>query len=330
MMNARLGILGLTFAAALTAGAAAETPVMGDGGVVRVPINPVGTQSWPVYVMQKYGLDKKHGIELQILPTPNTQAQVSAIMADNADINVFQWPDIARMRKAGVDVIAIAPLLTLGSDYILTPPRSTLKTVGDLKGKVVGVTTTTSVEWLVMQAVGQKIYHFDVDTESTVQVAAVSVLAGLLEQGRLDAVHMYNVLTPAMVTTGKARIMTKMSALVAQLGLPTTPFTMWGVLTKYAAAHPQNVKAFVATYRDAVHLLDSDDAPWQVHGKELRMSDDAIKQLEAEMRVDVMSKFTPSTEADIRKVFEVLLATAGPEHLGVSVLPAGFVSLDYQ
>ena len=325
-----IGFLAVLVIPATTAQAADTSPIMGDGGVVRLVSNPVGTNSWPVYVMKKYELDKKHGFTLQLVPAANNSFEVSAIVSGNADINPFQWPDIARMRKSGVDVIAIAPFLTLGADYILTPPNSTLKTVGDLKGKVLGVTTTTSVEWLVMQAVGQKIYHFDADTDSTVHEAAVSVLSGLLEQGKLDATHMFNNLEPALVTTGKARVMIRMKTLVAQLGLPDTPFTMWGALASYAKAHTSDVKAFVAAYRDAMEILDTDDAPWQVHGKELQMSDEAVRQLETEMRVDVTTKFTPETESDIRKVFEVLLATAGPEHLGVSELPAGFISLDYQ
>jgi len=45
-----------------------EDAVRGDGGKIRIVINPTGTQSFPTFVLQKFGLDKKHGFELQIDP----------------------------------------------------------------------------------------------------------------------------------------------------------------------------------------------------------------------------------------------------------------------
>jgi NitT/TauT family transport system substrate-binding protein len=325
-----LAIAALMVGGLASAAASADEPMMGDGSVVRLLSNPVGTQSWPVYVMTHYGLDKKHGITLQIIPAAAIPMAISTFVSGGADVNLFQWPDLARVRQAGNDAIAVGPVLKLGADYILVPTNSTLKTVGDLKGKSLGVTTMTSVEWLVMQAVGVKIYHFDADKESDVHEAAVSLLGPMLEQGQVDAAHMFNNLTPAVLQNGKTKIMTKMDALVAQLGLPDTPFTLWGVKKAYAAEHASNVKAFLATYRDALVMMNTQDEPWLEHGKELGMNEAAIKDLEAEMRVDMMAKFTPSTEGDIRKVFETLLSVAGPDHLGVGELPAGFLTLDYQ
>jgi hypothetical protein len=48
------------------------------------------------------------------------------------------------------------------------------------------------------------------------------------------------------------------------------------------------------------------------------------------MRHDLMSKFEPTTEAAVRNIFDVLLATAGPAVLGMSKLPDAFMTKEYQ
>jgi hypothetical protein len=91
-----------------------------------------------------------------------------------------------------------------------------------------------------------------------------------------------------------------------------------------------NVRAFLAAYRDSMTILNSDDNVWLEPGKELKMTEEAIASLRDETRADMWSEFKPTTEADIRKVFDVLRATAGPQLLGFSQLPDGFTTREYQ
>jgi hypothetical protein len=44
----------------------------------------------------------------------------------------------------------------------------------------------------------------------------------------------------------------------------------------------------------------------------------------------LMSKFTPHTEADIKKTFDMLLDMAGAETLGLNDIGAGFLTTKYQ
>jgi hypothetical protein len=43
-----------------------------------------------------------------------------------------------------------------------------------------------------------------------------------------------------------------------------------------------------------------------------------------------MSKFEPTTEAAVRNIFDVLLATAGPGVLGMNAMPSTFMTMEYQ
>jgi NitT/TauT family transport system substrate-binding protein len=324
---ATLAVAGLLLAAA-TEPARAE--IRGDGGKMRLLYSLSGTNSFPPFVMQKFGLDKKYGFELQGVPQATTQSGITAIQAGGAELGTFGWNDIQRMKNAGIKVIGVAPFLRWGADFSVVPVNSSIRTLGDLKGKKFGITSRTTLNYIVERALTRKLYEFDLEKDATIVEGAPSLLWGLAEQGQVDATEMFNSLTPAMVTSGKFRVLAKVSDLVHQLGLPDTPFLLYTVETSYAAAHPNNVKAFLAAYRDAVAILQTDDAIWLERGKEMKMSDEAAALFRKEARTDVWSTFAPDTEVNIRKTFGVLLEAAGPAILGFGELSPDFMTLDYQ
>jgi NitT/TauT family transport system substrate-binding protein len=325
------GIGVLTFLLALSGSAwADDKPVMGDGGAVRLLYNETGTNSFVPFVIKKFALDKKHGFELQPIPTTTTPAAITAIQAGGADVSTFGWNDVGRMINGGIKVVGVAPFLRWGADFIVVPADSPIKTIGDLKGKKIGTGTKTALNWIIMNAVAKKDYSLDVEKEALVSEGAPPLLRALVEQGQLDATHMFNSMTPGMVVTGKFRVLAKISDLVHQFGLPDTPFLIYAFDTRYVEAKPNNVKAFTAAYRDAIEILKTNDDVWIERGKQLDMSPEVAALFRAEGRTDIWSKFEPGTEADIRRVFDAMLPIAGPEALGISTLPPDFMTLAYQ
>jgi NitT/TauT family transport system substrate-binding protein len=301
----------------------------GDGGKLRLLANPAGTNSFIPFVMKKYKLDAKYGFELQVVPAVNQQAMLTAVQAGGAEIGNVFWSDIARWRNAGVKVIGISPMLAW-ADFAVVPEASAIRTFADLKGKKLGVTSRNSLNFQVMRAVAQRNFGFDLEKEAVIHEAAVSLLRGLIEQGQLDATEMFNSLAPAMFATGKFRPLAQVRELIVQLGLPDSPFLLYMCDQNYAAAHPANVRAYLAAYREALELLKTDDAVWLERGREMKLDEQGIVPFRDAARRDLMGKFSPTTEADIRKTFDVLLATAGSSVLGLSELPPGFMTLEYQ
>jgi NitT/TauT family transport system substrate-binding protein len=319
--------LGLIFTG--TVSGQADTP-KGDGGTLRLLVNYSGTQSFPPFVIKKMALDKKYGFVLETVPTTTTQASRTAIQGGAADIGLFGWTDIARMRGAGINVVGVAPFLTW-ANTVVVPIDSPAKTLGDLKGKKVGVFTKTGLDWIVMRTAGVRAHKIDLEKDAQISEGAVSLLRGLIEQGQLDATQMFNDLTPAMLASGKFKLLGKIKDYIEVLGLPNTPFLIYTATDKYASEKPQNVKAYLAAYQEAMHILSTDEAPWLERAGELKMMDEAVvKTLIRETRPVLMSKFTETTEADIKKTFDILLEVAGPEVLGLNDLGNGFVTTKFQ
>lgn len=305
-------------------------PAMGDGGTVRLPTNANATQIWHLATMQKYHLDAKHGFHLQIVPSATTQMTANAIQSGSAQIGLFGWIDIARLRKAGVKLVGFVPFLRWGADHIILAQGVQAKTIADLKGKRIGTFSRSNIDWILDEAVAKSVYHLDMERDFTVQEGGVGLLRGLIETGQLDATHMYNNLTPAIVAPGKVHVLYQIRKEIVQLGLPLVPQLLYATTDDYLAAHPQNVRAFAAAYAEAVGILDRQDDVWQDKGKALGMTPQAIVLLRDEMREDLLTKFTPADRAGIQKVLEFLLARAGPQVLGFDHLPDDFMTLDYQ
>jgi NitT/TauT family transport system substrate-binding protein len=254
----------------------------------------------------------------------------NAIQSGGADIGNFGWIDIQRLRNQGLNLFGVGPFLQWGADHVVVPVNSTAKNIGDLKGKKIGIFGRTNIDWILDAALAKNKYGMDVERDLTVHEGAVGLLRGLIESGQLDAAHMYNNLTPAMVATGKVKVLFQMREIIEQLGLPETPQLMYSTTAEYAAKHPQNVRAFLAAYREGVQILKTQDDVWNEFGKQLEMTPDSIELLKEEMRVDLWQTFRPTTEDDIKKVAEFLLKEAGPAALGFTELKDGFMTRDYQ
>ncbi len=304
--------------------------IKGDGGVVRMTNNQAGTNAFAFYTIQKFKLDEKYGFKLQEIVVSGSLAAMTAMRSGGADMMVSDLMSIANVRNAGEKMIAIVPMFRWG-DQIVVPASSTIKNLGDLRGKKVGTDNRNNATWFVIVAAALKLHNLSLEKDAEVHAGSVSLLRGLMEQGQLDATFMFNNITPAMTVTGKFRVLYEMRELISAIGLDgDVPFLFHAVSEAYAAAHPANVKAYLAAYREAVQILNTNDDIWMEVGRRQKMDDAAIPPLRDEMRRDLMSKFEPTTEGAVRNIFDVLLATAGPTVLGMSKLPDRFMTMEYQ
>lgn len=315
----------------LAASARADPPsVKGDGGTIRLLVNMATTQTFAPGLITERGLDKKYGFALATVPSTTQQTTITALQMHSADIGNFGWNDLARVKANGVNVVGVVPFVGW-ANTIVVPANSSLRTLGDLRGKKVGVYGRTSLDWVVMRAVAEKDYKLDLESDAVVEEGAISLLRGLMDQGQLDATLMYSDLTASMVVSGKYRVMAPVKTFVDELGVPNAPFTMYAVDANYAAAHENDLRAFLGAYREAIDILKTDDAIWETLGRAINMTDPAVvAETRDRMRPMLAKTFAPDAEANIRKLWGILLATAGAEKLGMSTLADGFMTLKYQ
>lgn len=327
----KLGMAGAVAAALLAAGPAvhAQAAVQGDGGTIRMLINPAGTMSIPPVIMKKFELDKRHGINIETVSYSNQNSATVALQGKSTEVVILDWLASARLKAGGIGLVGVAPFMTYVNSVIV-PVDSPIKDLGGLAGKRVGVQSKAGFDWVLMQVAAKKTYSLDLAKSSTIQEGAVPLLRGLIERGELDATQMWNSLAPEMLASGKFRTLATIRQMSDQMGLPTVPFLFFGMREEYAKEHPNNVRAFVAAYQDAVDILMTNDAVWEEQGAKMNLSPDALKFFKEQVRRDLIKQFKPDMSKGLEDTFKLMLDVAGPEALGMQQLPQGLISLDYQ
>src|SRR6185312_1561260 len=122
--------IALTASASLPRFARASTPV-------RLTSVRSGSVSWLIDTIRAEGIDKKHGLNLQVVEVANNPAAPIALLSGSADVIVSDWTWALRQRARGYDLKFAPYSSALGS--VMVPKGSPIKSIADLKGKRIGV-----------------------------------------------------------------------------------------------------------------------------------------------------------------------------------------------
>lgn len=169
--------------------AAAQSPVplriaaIGSGGQDEVP-----------FAIQRFGLDKKHGLAMELVDFAAPGQQYTMLRSGSIDVAAGNFVDLLRQRKAGNALQAFHAFQTF-SNIIVAKPASPIKTFADLKGKKIGEFGTAFLDWLIIRAAGKKAYDVDLEKDAEPVQGAPPLLNQFLARGDVDATLQFSTLT---------------------------------------------------------------------------------------------------------------------------------------
>ena len=73
------------------------------GELVRVATLASGTVAWEIDTIIHHGFDKRHGIQLAMVPVAGKQAADVMLAGGEADVIVTDWIWVSRQRNKGAD-----------------------------------------------------------------------------------------------------------------------------------------------------------------------------------------------------------------------------------
>jgi ABC-type nitrate/sulfonate/bicarbonate transport system substrate-binding protein len=130
-------LVGLGMLCALLAAPGVPALAQGTKLVAAIPGIPPIFSVMIVYIADKHGFFKKHGVSVEIRPFDNGTAAARAVVAGDAD---FSWsptpPVINQISNAGVPLIAVYGMPN--SDWVIGTTEAG-KTCKDIAGQEVGV-----------------------------------------------------------------------------------------------------------------------------------------------------------------------------------------------
>lgn len=182
-----------TFLKIATAAAclAVALPQFAKAETVKIALPVASLESLPIYIAQENGYFKKHGVDVDVITSRGGGEAMKAYIAGDVNIVATGFPEVGLMRAKGVDVELFFAQTARVPFGMIARKDEGIKTVADLKGKTVAVTspgslTSNLARYFVKQA------GLDPDKDvSFVSVGGGGEILGALKSKRADAAMLF-------------------------------------------------------------------------------------------------------------------------------------------
>jgi len=303
----------LVLAASLGAASALET--------VRVGVLTFGTVNWELDAMKHAGLDHAAGVDVDIVAFAGEDASNVALQAGDVDVVVSDWLWVSRLRADGADYTFVPYSSSVGA--IMVPEDSALRSLGDLKGRRLGVAGgPLDKSWLLIRGLAARDSDLDLATENDIVYGAPPLLAEKARQGELDAVLNFWHYNARLEAKGFRRLFGADEAAVALGATGPVSALGWVFSERWAQANPQAVQGFVEASRATKTLLASSDAEWERLAPLVRAEGAELVALRDRYREGIPMRPAAEDEADAARLYRVLADLGGAKLVGGSAVMA--------
>lgn len=287
------------------------------GTALRLASVKFGSLGWLIETIKAEGLDKKHGLDLEVVEIANNQASPITLYGGSADVIVSDWPWALRQRAMG-EPLKFAPFsAALGA--VMVAEASPIKTLADLKGKTLGVAgSAVDKSWLLLRAYTKKTLGTDLADLATPQYGAAPLLAEQLKDGKIDAVLNFWTFCARLEGSGFRRVIS-MSDVMKALEIAPQP-ALVGFIWKeaFGAEHGDAIKALLAAAADGNAILSQSQPAWERLRPQLKAANDAeFAALVAGYRSGITGPWSGADMASAEKIMGLLIA-GGDTELGAS------------
>jgi ABC-type nitrate/sulfonate/bicarbonate transport system substrate-binding protein len=291
-----------TFCAAL-AGIAAMTAMPSSSAAETLRVGKAGREAFsfvPVDVGAQVGIFKKHGLDLEISSFGGEAKLQQGMAADSVDIALSSGPGLAFIVKGspikGIAAMAGPPLLFA----LMVRTDDAVKTVADLKGKKVGVSTVGSVtSWIVSEVSRQNGWGFDGVTQVPIGDDATRIAA--LRTKSIDAAIVNLAVALNFVQRGEGRVLLRFNDLLKDFHVHVIFAT-----DKAIAAKPDKLRDFLKGWFETIAFMRANKPETVRIAKDIMGTDEATAGMIYDELMPMFSdtgKFEPKALAVLSRSF---------------------------
>jgi NitT/TauT family transport system substrate-binding protein len=294
---------------------------------VRIAAQKTGTLAWELDVIRAHGLDRRHGLAIDVTQLATPEAGKIALRGGAADIVVSDWLWVSRERALGARLVFYPYSSALGA--VMASPTVSIRTLADLRGKKLAVAGgPIDKSWLLVQA-AMKQDGIDLKTEAAVAYGAPALLAEKTLMGEMDATLNYWNICADLEARGLRRV-ADVADVLPKLGVSGRPAMLGYVFDEaWARAHAPAVTGFLAAAREAKDILASSDAEWERIAPLTGVRDrQALALYRDRYREGIPRRPIAEEEADARVLYRILARQGGSELVGpaTELAPGTFFS----
>ena len=303
--------------AGLALSAASVWPRLARAAVpVRLTSVKFGSVSWLIETMRAEGIDKKHGLDLEVVEVANNPAAPIALLSGSADVIVSDWTWALRQRARGDDLKFAPYSAALGS--LMVPKDSPIKSFADLVGKKIGVAGTgIDKSWILLRAYSRKVIGKDIANVADPVFGAAPLVTAEFRSGRLDAVLNFWTYAARLRADG-AREVLSMADVVKGLGVSPTPALVGFIWSEKAVADRRvPVDVLLSAVADANAVLAKSDAAWERLRPLIKPASDAeLVAIRDYYRSGITGAWGPAETSAAEKLTKLLIELGDAELVG--------------
>lgn len=296
---------------------------------LNVGLQAGGTLSWVTFAIQKYGIDRDLGFKLNATTYASKDATRVALRAGDAQVVVDDFIEVTLLRQKGFPVSAIYPF-SLITGGVVVPTVSDIRTVADLKGRVLGATSLTDKTLLLLRAYTRK-QGFDVQDAAKVASVSSPLMEQFMNRGEIQAGIPFWHHGARMVGTGKFRTLISSAELLRGLGLPQNVPLLY--LVARTDADPATLRLFLKAVSQANERMKTDPAFWtaMLDANLYALPDRTqLPALRAQWAAGLPKRWTAADLNATLLLTRKMIEVAGPEVVGLTRLDTRAFNTSYR
>jgi NitT/TauT family transport system substrate-binding protein len=267
----------------LLTGAMLLCPVFADAQRFVVAWSAVSALNSPFWVMNDAGFWKQEGLDIQLVYIASSPTVARATLAGEIVLSGANSQVIVDVGLGGGDLVAMGAITNVVAFYVMAAPE--VKTVNDLKGKVVGVTRFGASTDFGMRMLLSKYGLEPAKDVPFIQIGGMPELAAALSKKTVFAAPMSQ---PMVYLAQQAGM-----RMIANLAKEEIPFMHIGLTTsrKWIREHRPQAKAFVRAYARAMHFMHTRrEETRSIFAKYTRINDQGMLDGSIQYGYDFMEK----------------------------------------
>lgn len=258
-------------------------PVLAQAEKFVIAWSAVSALNSPFWVMNDAGLLKQEGLDMELVYIASSPTVAQATLAGDIVLSGANSQVIVDAGLNGGDLVAMGAITNVVAFYVMAAPE--IKTVNDLKGKVVGVTRFGASTDFGMRMLLSK-YGLEPSKDvPMIQIGGMPELAAALSKKTVFAAPMSQ---PTVYVAQQAGM-----RMIANLAKEEIPFMHIGLTTskKWVREHRPQAKAFIRAYGRAIYFMHTrKEETRSIFAKYTKISDKGMLDGSIQYGYDFMEK----------------------------------------
>lgn len=229
-----------------------SVPGLANAQKVSIALPVATLESMPIFVAQDKGFFKKAGVDVDIITSRGGSEAMKAYIAGDVQFAAIGFPEVGLMREKGVDAELFFAQCNRVPFALIARTGSGIKSVKDLKGKTVAVTSPGSLTANIAKYFAMKAGLDPVKDVHFVSVGGGPGILGALKSKSADAAMLFEPFVTIAVKQGMAtKVVDVAKELNAFMAAPVT--TSKAFIDK----HPKEAKAIFDALAEAQKYIRS-------------------------------------------------------------------------